>query len=83
VSNTTGFYPHLRVDTTSSGAVGQAGGVLLTETIAACGLGVALSSALAPWRKPLAVHDPASAHGSGGDPGPGRGLPGGCRGAAR
>jgi len=29
VSNTTGFYPRLRVDTTSSGAVGQAGGVLL------------------------------------------------------
>jgi len=56
VSNTTGFYPRLRVDTTSSGAVGQAGGVLLTETIAACGLGVELSSALAPWRKPLAVH---------------------------
>jgi len=59
VSNSTGFYPRLRVDTTSSGAVGQAGGVLLTETVAACGLGVALSSALAPWRKPLAVHDPA------------------------
>ncbi len=56
MSNTTGFYARLRVDTTSSGAVGQAGGVLLTETIAACGLGVELSSALAPWRKPLAVH---------------------------
>jgi len=55
VSNSTGFYPRLRVDTTSSGAVGQAGGVLLTETVAAAGLG----PALAPWRKPLAVHDPA------------------------
>jgi len=59
VSNSTGFYPRLRVDTTSSGAVGQAGGVLLTETVAAAGLGPAVSAALAPWRKPLAVHDPA------------------------
>jgi len=37
VSNSTGFYPRLRVDTTSSGAVGQAGGVLLSETVAAAG----------------------------------------------
>jgi len=58
VSNSTGFYPRLRVDTTSSGAVGL-GGVLLTETVAAAGLGPAVSAALAPWRKPLAVHDPA------------------------
>ena len=39
-----------------SGAVGPAGGVLLTETIAVTGLGRELSAALAPWRKPLAVH---------------------------
>jgi hypothetical protein len=59
VSNSTGFYPRIQVDTTNSGAVGQAGGVLLTETIAAAGLGPALSTALSCWRKPLAVHDPA------------------------
>jgi hypothetical protein len=59
VSNSTGFYPRLQVDTTNSGAVGQAGGVLLTETIAAAGLGPAMSAALSGWRKPLAVHDPA------------------------
>jgi hypothetical protein len=59
VSNTTGFYPRIQVDTTNSGAVGQAGGVLLTETIAAAGLGPAMSAALSGWRKPLAVHDPA------------------------
>ena len=59
MSNTTGFYPRIQVDTTNSGAVGQAGGVLLTETIAAAGLGPALSAALSGWRKPLAVHDPA------------------------
>jgi hypothetical protein len=59
VSNTIGFYPRIQVDTTNSGAVGQAGGVLLTETIAAAGLGPAMSAALSGWRKPLAVHDPA------------------------
>ena len=59
MSNSTGFYPRIQVDTTNSGAVGQAGGVLLTETIAAAGLGPALSAALSGWRKPLAVHDPA------------------------
>jgi len=39
--------------------VGQAGGVLLTATIGASGLGPAMSDALSAWRKPLAVHDPA------------------------
>jgi hypothetical protein len=38
------FYPRVRVDTSRSGAVGQAGGVLLTETIAAVGLDAALSA---------------------------------------
>jgi hypothetical protein len=59
VSNNTGFYPLTQVDTTNSAAVGQAGGVLLTQTIAAAGLGPAMSAALSGWRKPLAVHDPA------------------------
>ena len=59
MNKTTGFYPRIQVDTTNSGAVGQAGGVLLTETIAAAGLGPAMSAALSGWRKPLAVHDPA------------------------
>ena len=59
MSNNTGFYPRIQVDTMDSGAVGQAGGVLLTETIAAAGLGPAMSVALYGWRKPLAIHDPA------------------------
>jgi len=59
VSNSTGFYPLVQVDTTNSGAVGHAGGVLLTETIVAAGLGLAMSGALSGWRKPSAVHDPA------------------------
>jgi hypothetical protein len=52
------FYPHVRVDTSNSRAVGQAGGVLLTEAVTVAGLDAALSAALASWRKPLAVHDP-------------------------
>ena len=59
MKKTTGFYPHVNLDTSASGAVGQAGGVLLTETVAATGLGRELSAALARWRKPSAVHDPA------------------------
>jgi len=49
----------VKVDTSASGAVGQAGGVLLTETVAATGLAGELAAGLAPWRKPSAVHDPA------------------------
>jgi hypothetical protein len=49
----------LKPDTTGRGLVSQAGGALLTNTVAATGLGCLLSKALAPWRKPLAVHDPA------------------------
>lgn len=59
MKHTTAFYPRVNVDTSASGAVGQAGGVLLTQTVTATGLGPGLSVALAPWRKPLAVHDPA------------------------
>ena len=55
----TGFYPRLQVDTARCSAAGQAGGVLLTETIRTSGLGAGLSAALSPWRKPAAVHDPA------------------------
>jgi hypothetical protein len=46
------------VDTATVSTVGQAGGVLLTQTVRAAGLDDALSAALAPWRKPMAVHDP-------------------------
>lgn len=55
---TTGVYPRVHVDTADVPAIGQAGGVLLTETARASGLDRALSAALGPWRKPLAVHDP-------------------------
>jgi hypothetical protein len=54
----TGLYPRVRVDSAKVAAVGQAGGVLLTETIRAAGLDRGLSEALLRWRKPLAIHDP-------------------------
>lgn len=59
MKKTTRFYPRPRVDTAATGAVGQAGGVLLTQTVVASGLGRELSAALSPWRRPFAVHDPA------------------------
>jgi len=42
-----------------SRSVSLAGGLLLAETVRVSGLGRGLSQALAGWRKPLAVHDPA------------------------
>ena len=59
MSKRSGFYPGLVVDTAGSTVVSQAGAVLLTETAQTVGLDHALSSALAPWRLPNAVHDPA------------------------
>jgi hypothetical protein len=38
--------------------VSQAGAVALVRTVEVTGLGQALSAALAPWRRPLASHDP-------------------------
>lgn len=38
--------------------VSQAGAVLLVETVRKTGLDTAISAALAPWRKPRALHDP-------------------------
>src|SRR5699024_8639760 len=54
----TGYYPSLLVDTTGKRAVSHAGSVLLVETARTVGLDRALSNGLAPWRKPLATHDP-------------------------
>jgi hypothetical protein len=46
------------VDTGGSGVVSQAGAVSLLRAAERTGLTGALSGALAPWRKPLASHDP-------------------------
>ena len=55
----TGLYPRLRVDSSGSAGVGQAGGVVLVETIRTSGLDRSLQAAVGSWRKPLATHDPA------------------------
>ena len=51
-------YPRVRVQGDGRRVVTQAGAVLLVETVRKTGLDQAISAALAPWRKPRAVHDP-------------------------
>jgi hypothetical protein len=58
MSKTTGSYPSVLVDTTAKRVVSHAGSVLLVDTARTVGLDAALSRALAPWRRPLARHDP-------------------------
>ncbi|MFJ5032687.1 IS1380 family transposase [Streptomyces sp. NPDC088560] len=53
-----GSYPRVDVEGGGRGVVSQAGSVLLVETVRKSGLDTAISAALAPWRKPRAVHDP-------------------------
>ncbi|WP_373431364.1 transposase [Streptomyces sp. B3I7] len=53
-----GSYPRVRVQDDGRQVVTQAGSVLLVETVRTIGLDRAISAALAPWRKPRAVHDP-------------------------
>ena len=54
-----GLYPCVRVDAAGSGVVSKAGGLLLIEAVRVSGLDTELSRMLAPWRRPLARHDPA------------------------
>lgn len=53
-----GSYPRVRIEGGGRGVVSQAGAVLLVETVRKTGLDQAISAALAPWRRPRAVHDP-------------------------
>ena len=55
----TGFYPRVRVDGVGRGVVSHAGGLLLTEVVRVSGVDRLLTAGLTPWRKPLAIHDPA------------------------
>jgi len=59
VNNVTGFYPSVPADSAGTGVVSQAGGMILTDVVRVSGIGASLSEVLLPWRKPLAVHDPA------------------------
>jgi Transposase DDE domain group 1 len=52
------WYPRLAADGDGSGLVAQAGSLLLVRTAEKTGLVKGLSDALAPWRKPLATHNP-------------------------
>jgi hypothetical protein len=54
-----GLYPGVQADASGSGVVSQAGGVALVETVRVVDLDRLLSTALARWRKPMAIHDPA------------------------
>ncbi|MEV6994313.1 IS1380 family transposase [Streptomyces sp. NPDC093228] len=56
-----GSYPRVRVQDDGRQVVSQPGSVLLVETVRKTGLDQAISQALAPWRKPRAVHDPGKA----------------------
>ncbi|GFG51073.1 transposase [Mycolicibacterium agri] len=47
------------VDSGRESLVSSAGGLLLRQTLRCCGLDKAMSAALAPWRAPRSVHDPA------------------------
>jgi hypothetical protein len=58
VKHSIGSYPRVRVQDDGRQVVSQAGSVLLVETVRKTGLDQAVSSVLAPWRKPRAVHDP-------------------------
>ncbi|MFD9545708.1 IS1380 family transposase [Streptomyces sp. NPDC060022] len=53
-----GSYPRVHIQGSGRGVVSQAGAVLLVETARKTGLDQAISTALAPWRRPRAVHDP-------------------------
>ncbi|QDN75786.1 IS1380 family transposase [Streptomyces sp. S1A1-7] len=58
MSKPIGSYPRVCARDDGDGLVLQAGGVLLVETVRKSGLDAAMSAALAPWRRPRAVHDP-------------------------
>ena len=58
MGKSTSWYPSLSVDSAGTGVVSHAGSVLLLRTAEKSGLTTALSSALAPWRKPMTSHDP-------------------------
>lgn len=58
VKKRSGSYPRVRGEGGGRAVVSHGGAVLLVETVRKIGLDTALSAALAPWRRPRAVHDP-------------------------
>lgn len=53
-----GSSPRVRIEGGGHAVVSQAGAVLLVETARKAGLDQSISTALTPWRRPGAVHDP-------------------------
>lgn len=58
MSKSRSAYPSLSADRCGRDVVSHGGAVVLSRTAERTGLTSALSTALAPWRKPLANHDP-------------------------
>ena len=58
MSKSTSSYPLLSADSSGTGVVSHAGATVLLRAAEKTGLINRLSAALAPWRKPLASHDP-------------------------
>ena len=58
MNNRSGPYPHVNIDAAGSGVVSQAGAVVLLETARVPGLDRELSTAMDPWRRRGARHDP-------------------------
>ncbi|GAA4681221.1 hypothetical protein GCM10023197_42150 [Gordonia humi] len=59
MKNSIVFYPQIQATADGGGIITHGGTVLVTRTAEVSGLTAALRTALAPWRKPLATHDPA------------------------
>ena len=55
----TGSYPALTVDTSVKRVISHAGAMLLAARAGRVGLDWKPPAALRPWRRPLAIHDPA------------------------
>ncbi|MCQ4138237.1 IS1380 family transposase, partial [Rhodococcus rhodochrous] len=58
MSKSTSPYPRVSASATGTGVVSHAGAALLLRTAEKTGLTTALTTELAPYRKPLARHDP-------------------------
>lgn len=58
MKKSTSMYPRVSHSATGTGLVSHAGTALLLRAAEKTGLTSALSSALAPWRRPSATHDP-------------------------
>ena len=53
------FVPKVHLAAGGGSLISSSGASLLLQTASISGLATGLSQVLAPWRKPLAVHDPA------------------------